>query len=123
MPTTVQTYPHGRSNYVRNLIRIGAFGFLLKSVPDLVRFQDWFQLGKAKFDRVLQTGGVWHLYGHPWEIEKLGLWAQLSEMLEYVSNRSGVQYVTNGQLLELVKGDAATAAEQLAETRRQSVVH
>ena len=59
----------------------GAFGALSQSVPDLVRFQDWLELGKAKFDRVLRKGGVWHLYGHPWEIEKLGLWAQLEEML------------------------------------------
>jgi peptidoglycan/xylan/chitin deacetylase (PgdA/CDA1 family) len=122
MPTTVQAYPHRRSNYVRNLVRLGAVGALFQSVPDLVQFQDWLELGKAKFDRVLRKGGVWHLYGHPWEIEKLGLWAQLKEMLEYVNNRGGVQYVTNGQLLDLLRGDAPTGAEKLTETNTQSVV-
>ena len=122
MPTTLQAYPHGRSNYVRNLARLGAVRVLLQSIPDLVRFQDWLELGKAKFDRVLRKGGVWHLYGHPWEIEKLGLWAQLKEMLEYVSNRGGVQYVTNGRLLDVVRGAAPTGAGKLSQTDPQSVV-
>jgi peptidoglycan/xylan/chitin deacetylase (PgdA/CDA1 family) len=128
IPITVQAFPHRRSNYVRNLVRLGEVRALLESILNLVRFKDWLALGKASFDRVLRDGGVWHLYGHPWEIEKLGLWAQLEEMLEYVSNRSGVLYVTNGQLLELVKGNAPTGSEKLADThsqsnRSQSVVH
>jgi peptidoglycan/xylan/chitin deacetylase (PgdA/CDA1 family) len=128
IPTTVQAFPHRRSNYVRNLVRLGAVRALLESVPDLVRFQDWLGLGKARFDRVLRDGGVWHLYGHPWEIEKLGLWAQLEEILEYVSNRTGVLYVTNGQLLDLIKGDAPAGSAKLSDShsqsnRPQSVVH
>jgi peptidoglycan/xylan/chitin deacetylase (PgdA/CDA1 family) len=121
MPTTVQAYPHRRSNYVRNLIRLGAFGALFESVPDLVGFDGWLELGKKRFDRVMSHGGIWHLYGHPWEIEKLGLWEQLGEMLQYVSNRSGVEYVTNGQLLELVMG-SVPGKTGLAETEPQSAI-
>jgi peptidoglycan-N-acetylglucosamine deacetylase len=120
IPTTVQAYPHHRSNYVRNLVRLRAVRALIESIPDLVRFQNWLQLGKARFDRVLRDGGVWHLYGHPWEIQKLGLWAQLEEMLEYAGNRSGVLYVTNGQLLDFVKRDAAAGSEKEADTDSQS---
>ncbi len=123
IPTTLQAYPHRRFNYVRNLIRRGAIGALLKSAPDLIWFEDWLRLGKARFDRTLSEGGVWHLYGHSWEIEKLGLWPQLSEMLEYVSNRSGVQYVTNGQLLALAKGEMLGRGEKSAKTPPQNVVH
>ena len=107
IPITLQAYPHGRSNYVRSLVRVGAVRALLKSVPDLVRFQNWLQLGKTMFDRVLRQGGIWHLYGHPWEIEKLGLWPELGQMLEYVSNRSEVRYASNGQLLDLMTGQVA----------------
>src|ERR1700722_7677547 len=79
IPTTLQAYPHRRSNYVRNLVRLKAFDVLLRSIPDLISFQDWLRLGQVSFDRTLRNGGVWHLYGHPWEIEKLGLWDQLRE--------------------------------------------
>jgi hypothetical protein len=116
MPTTLQAYPHRRSNYVRNLIRLGAPGKLLRSLPDLVRFKDWLQLGKSTFDRALRDGGVWHLFGHPWEIEKLGLWAQLSEMFAYVSNHRSVEYVTNGGLLDLVVGETVRQNKELAKS-------
>jgi peptidoglycan/xylan/chitin deacetylase (PgdA/CDA1 family) len=123
IPTTLQVYPHRRSNYVRNLVRLGAVRSLLRAFPYLVRFENWLQLGKSTFDRVLRQGGVWHLYGHSWEIEKLDLWAQLEEMFAYAANRSGIQYVTNGQLLGLMRGDAPTGAEMLAETNTQSIIH
>jgi peptidoglycan-N-acetylglucosamine deacetylase len=123
IPTTLQAYPHRRSNYARNLVRLGAVRGLLAAIPELIRFENWLQLGKSTFDRVLRRGGVWHLYGHSWEIEKLGLWAQLDEMLAYVSNRSGVQYVTNGQLLGLMRGDVPNEAGTPAETHTQSVIH
>ena len=122
VPTTIQAYPHARSNYVRNLIRQGALPVLFNALPDLIRFKDWLQLGKTAFDRVLRHGGMWHLYGHPWEIEKLGLWEQLKEMLEYVRNRSEVRYVTNGQLVDLVKGDAPVETEKLRKTNAQRVI-
>jgi hypothetical protein len=44
-------------------------------------------------------------------------------MFEYISHRSGVQYVTNGQLLALVKGEMPVPRERLAKTASQSVVH
>ncbi|MGA2413951.1 MAG: polysaccharide deacetylase family protein [Candidatus Sulfotelmatobacter sp.] len=110
MPTTLQAYPHRRANYARNLVRLRALGALLKSIPDLVGFQDWLRLGQVSFDRVLRHGGVWHLYGHSWEIEKLGLWDRLNEMLEYVSGRNGVEYVSNGELLDAVKGEVSATS-------------
>jgi peptidoglycan-N-acetylglucosamine deacetylase len=104
MPFTMQAYPHNRSNYLRNLLRLGAVGPLLKSSLDLIQFTDWLTLGKKLFDRVRRQGGVWHLSGHPWELEKLQLWPQVREMLEYVSNQGGVQYLTNGQLVDSLHG-------------------
>lgn len=100
IPVTLQAYPHGRSKYLRNLLRRGAVAALLKAIPDLTRRRDWVHLGKRMFDRVLRDGGIWHLYGHSWEIEKLSLWPQLNEMLEYVSQRPEVRYITNGQILD-----------------------
>lgn len=100
MPTTIQAYPHARSNYLRNAVRLGGMVELAKSSFDLVVFESWLELGKKLFDRVLREGGIWHLYGHPWEIEKLNLWSQVQEMLDYVSGREGVAYLTNAQLLQ-----------------------
>ena len=122
IPTTLQAYPHRRSNYVRNLLRLRAGGALLRSIPELISFSGWLDLGKARFDRVLRQGGVWHLYGHPWEIEQLGLWPQLNQMLEYVSGRANMQYVTNGKLLSFAK-DVEMRDPELTNQPPQSVAH
>jgi|SRR5581483_1095112 len=100
IPVTVQAFPHSRTNYVRNLLRRGALRSLLRSSPELVHFRDWVHLGKIMFDRVLRHGGIWHLYGHSWEIQRRNLWPQLKDMLQYVSRRPDVTYITNGQILD-----------------------
>jgi hypothetical protein len=58
-------------------------------------------LAKAIFDSVLQNGGLWHLYGHSWEIDELRLWDGLEEVLNHVSNRPGVLYFANGPVVNL----------------------
>lgn len=122
MPTTVQAYPHTRSNYLRNMARLGGISGVVQSVPEMISFESWIQLGKKFFDRVLRDGGVWHLYGHAWELEKLNLWAQLKEMLDYVSGRDGVAYLTNAQVLGFVKAQGEVGDPQIAD-REHSLAH
>lgn len=102
MPTSVQAYPHSRVTYLKNQGKAKSISGLVKYLAELRRFEKWVDLGKRLFDEVLQHGGIWHLYGHSWEIDELGIWDDLSEMLDYVAHRKGVTYATNGQLLSLV---------------------
>jgi peptidoglycan-N-acetylglucosamine deacetylase len=102
MPTTLQAYPHPRLNYVKNLTRGANLRGLCSYATSLHRFPDWVQLARVLFDRMLQEGGIWHLYGHSWEIEELGLWDQLQGILDYISRREGVVYATNSQALRLL---------------------
>ena len=100
MPTTLQAFPHGPLTYVKNVARgrsLESLQLLLLQVP---RVRNWLALGKRLFDAVLENGGVWHLFGHSWEIEQLGLWNDLREILDYVCRRDGVRYVPNCELLQ-----------------------
>jgi len=65
----------------------------------LRRCKNWVQLGKKLFDQVSAEGGIWHLYGHSWELEALNLWDELREMLDYVARRPGVSYLSNAQVV------------------------
>jgi peptidoglycan/xylan/chitin deacetylase (PgdA/CDA1 family) len=100
MPVTVQAYPHRWTSYARNLLRRGEVAALAKFSVQIGRSKNWVELGKNLFDRALREGGAWHLLGHSWETERLGGWHELEEMLDYVSQRPGVRYLTNGQLCE-----------------------
>ena len=123
MPTTLQAFPHTRSNYLRNVARLGGVSALAQSLGEMVWFESWVQLGKKFFDHVLRDGGVWHLYGHPWELEKLNLWTQLEQVLDYVSERAGVMYLTNAQLLQTGKSANEVADVQLSEEHQIGVAH
>lgn len=109
MPTTLQAYPHRRVVYVRNSARARSIPGLIKCVTEYRRSQTWVQLGKRLFNRFLKNGGTWHLYGHSWEIEQLGIWSDLSDLLDHVSNREGVMYATNSQLLSLISGSGSVS--------------
>ena len=69
---------------------------------------DWLELAKKLFDSVLQNGGIWHLYGHSWEIDDLGLWEDLEQILDYVCNRKGVTYVPNWELIRFLPATSQT---------------
>jgi hypothetical protein len=123
MPTSVQAYPHSSAAYIRNLARAQNAPGLWRFMTTLRQFKDWVELGKQLFRQVLEQGGVWHLYGHSWEIEELGIWGDLREMLDYVSNRQGVSYVTNGQLLSLLDGRASAGHPTASATKGQRQVN
>jgi peptidoglycan-N-acetylglucosamine deacetylase len=108
MPTTVQAFPHAPFTYVKNMLKGGKIEYLKTFMAQRARLGDWVALSKSLFDAVLQDGGIWHLYGHSWEIERLGLWDGLREVVDYVSRREGVHYMTNGELItarEMVNSD------------------
>ena len=60
---------------------------------------DWEQRAKAIFSLFLKYGGVFHIYGHSKEIDKNNEWNKLESLFSYLSNREGVDYFTNGQVI------------------------
>ena len=67
------------------------------SVKSLI---DWGVRAKKLFDIALETGGVYHLWGHSSEIETKNEWDKLEEVFSYISNRDGVRYITNRNVFE-----------------------
>lgn len=106
MPTTLQAYPHDSLTYYKNLGKRRDLPGLYKYVFELRRLNSWVELGKTLFDQTLREGGIWHLYGHSWEIEELGLWDDLKRMLDYVRNRPGVIYANNSQALQFLQQES-----------------
>jgi len=68
---------------------------------------DWETRAKLLFDLALQKGGVYHIYGHSAELEANGEWDRLERVLNYMSKREGVQYLTNGKILQLYANEVA----------------
>ena len=102
MPVTFQLFPHGFAVHIKhalkylNLKGIANWFEVLKMESNLV------SLSNMAFNHVLQHGGVFHVWGHTWEIEQTGLWNLFEEILEHIANRQGVYYLTNLQTLDMV---------------------
>lgn len=86
--TTMHVYPHPMKIYFRRK----EYALPLKWMFG------WEAQAKRSFDQFLKKGGIWHLWGHSWEIEKFGMWDSLERVFEYISNRN-VRYLTNGDCL------------------------
>jgi peptidoglycan/xylan/chitin deacetylase (PgdA/CDA1 family) len=109
LPTSIQVYRHTRTEYLRNIVRVRAAKRLFDYVGPLGFGDDWIDLGKKLFHRVLENGGVWHLWGHSWEIDEMGLWDEMREMLAYVSGRDDVLYLNNGDMVQQLTNTARLA--------------
>ena len=95
MPTTLQAFAHPKIDYFRNTVRHGSLSSMFLYRRELRAGIDWVQLGKCLFDRALREGGVFHLWGHSWEIEEHRNWGRLGDLFDYMSHRSTVQYCNN----------------------------
>jgi peptidoglycan-N-acetylglucosamine deacetylase len=63
---------------------------------------DWEIKAKLLFDLAIADGGIWHLWGHSWEIGDHNDWSKLERVLNYVSHRPGVLYASNGETIDTV---------------------
>jgi len=94
--TTMHTYKH-----YQDLPRVLILA-RLNPVKFWKLFWNWDQLAIFLFDRATKSGGVYHLWGHSWEIDANDDWKRLEKVFAYISNQPNVHYVTNKQLQESV---------------------
>jgi len=100
MPTTLQAFPHPRRNYMKNLLkRLAArslFRYLIHG-----RSGEWVLLARRLLDRAIATGGVFHLWGHSWEVEETQQWVQLEQVLSMLGQAvREAPCLTNGQICQ-----------------------
>jgi len=92
LDTTVHAYRH-----LKDLPRLAVRPRLAWGAR-LACFWNWDVLAIDVFDRALESGGVFHFWGHSWEIAAHGDWQRLDKVLRHVGGRSDVSYVANGAL-------------------------
>jgi peptidoglycan/xylan/chitin deacetylase (PgdA/CDA1 family) len=100
MPTTIQAQPHAASVYARNIAKRHAAGNLWLFLRH-GRGQ-WLAAARKLINVVLRRGGVFHLWGHSWELEQFNQWNALEEILAFLgAHTREALAVTNGELLSL----------------------
>lgn len=103
MPTSLHLYPHSRAVLFRHALKEGNLSGLLNWIARFGCDNDLSSLIRNVFNQVCVHGGIFHLWGHSWEVEQLGLWPVLEDSLCYISRRPGVLYLTNAQVLDSIQ--------------------
>ena len=91
-PTSVHAYQHWSD--LADMARFSGF-----RPRAFARYLQWDELARAMFDRIVETGGVYHLWGHSWEIDQHGDWERLTGVFSHIAGRADVSYVANGDLV------------------------
>jgi hypothetical protein len=107
MPTTLQAFPHPAWNYWKNLTKRRAVtNFWLYARHGHSR--NWATLARRLLARTLRVGGVFHLWGHSWELDQAALWSRLDDVLKMLGDvRGQAPCLTNGQLCQQQRQRAA----------------
>lgn len=100
MPVSVCAYPHALKN-VRDIFRLSHI------LPGLIKnpfvIKDWSTIAKKLFDITLSNGGVFHLFGHAWQIDKFNYWKELEDVFSHLANHREVIYTTVARFCDLIK--------------------
>ncbi|MEX2055282.1 MAG: polysaccharide deacetylase family protein, partial [Candidatus Andersenbacteria bacterium] len=91
MPTTVHAYRHW-SDLLPIVRAVGIRKFMRC-------YLNWDMLTIELFENARRNGGVFHLWGHSWEIDNHGDWERLERVLQHISAATSVRYCTNSELV------------------------
>jgi peptidoglycan/xylan/chitin deacetylase (PgdA/CDA1 family) len=101
MPTTLQAHPHGFTTYAKNAAKRHAWRNLWHYVLH-GRTAHWDRLSHTLFDMVRTRGGVFHLWGHSWELEQTAQWERLDEVFAFLGDVSKeIPCLTNSEVCRL----------------------
>ena len=110
LPTTIQTYPHGSLAFAKNAVKRMA----LKNLLRLATYgrSDWPALARSLLLESLRYGGVFHLWGHSWELQATAQWHHLDEALRCMSEVAiQAPSLTNGQICQRALSSNASVDE------------
>jgi peptidoglycan-N-acetylglucosamine deacetylase len=68
------------------------------------RQTDWVALALRLLDWADAEDGVWHLWGHSWEVDAAGEWGALETVLREAAARTHARRLTNGELFRAHPG-------------------
>ena len=81
---------------------IKLFNFVLRKN---LFFKSWDRIAIETLNFVAENGGIWHLWGHSWEVEENKDWAKLEGIFNILSSLSKeIKRMDNSQLLKMCAG-------------------
>ena len=105
MPTSLQAHPHTSAVYIRNILKRRGRNLWLYITKG--REPDWPSLAERLLRTALAQNGVFHLWGHSWELEESQQWSRLEHVLKLMSElRKSAPCLSNWQVVTALRAAA-----------------
>jgi peptidoglycan/xylan/chitin deacetylase (PgdA/CDA1 family) len=92
----------GLAPYFRHVVASQDFGLFCFMLRNNLLLNFWDRVAIETLDFVVDNGGIWHLWGHSWEIEDNKDWARLERVFCRVGELSKeARKMNNSQLLRM----------------------
>lgn len=102
MHSTLWTYPHAFKD-VLSQIRLYKISINFMFNPFIIK--QWDLLGKKIFDLMENKSGVYHIFGHSWQIEEKKSWDKLENLFDYISSSNKIECLTIEDYIKKIKSD------------------
>jgi len=103
MHTGIQAFNHSSVVLTRHCLK----NTFLPPILDYIFFykgnRNFSILAEVVITKLFENGGMFHLWGHSWEIEKYGLWKELESVLKMLSAHEGISYLNNSECWNALK--------------------
>lgn len=103
--TTIQLFPHQPITYLKNYTWRGSWGERALPLAMCLRHRSIDACLEALLELAAARGGVFHLWGHSWELEDRGLWGVLDRFLRVAERLVAPEHRLSNA--GLIAGDAA----------------
>lgn len=96
--TTLQLMEHSNYVYFKNLIKRKNFTGLI-NLFQMYNNSDLISLTNYFLNQIELKGGIFHIWGHSWEIEEFNLWNKAEIVFDQLSQRKNFKFLNNGELV------------------------
>jgi len=98
MGTMVNATNYFFTRYPLQVVAAGDYSLFLFLLRKNLSLRNWDRIAIETLDFVYRNGGIWHLWGHSWEIELNHDWEKLGNVLKAAGSINAIK-ADNGQLL------------------------
>jgi len=85
-PTTNPIGKHCRRHYVKEALLSRNSGYILFFLKHRLWTRNWHDYSLANLDYAVETGGIWHIWGHAFEIDKDNEWENLERIFAKIQS-------------------------------------
>src|SRR5581483_6701047 len=103
MPVSVQLFRHRASTFWRHAARHRNWSGMWNWRRRFRGETDPERLALDMSTRGPREGGIFHLWGHSWEIDQFGLWPALERIAESLGALSNAAQLTNGEVCDAAR--------------------